>query len=244
MLFLSETKGIFGRIMPFAFAAILAGSNIMMSNPAFAQDANQNEDKGKFQVKLFGTAVLPNGEITEILVDNIGLPADAQTRANDNIVPTVALEYFPSDNFSIETICCISQHDVDGVAGIAGIEAISDAIILPATVTAKYHFSGINGVRPYVGAGPSYFFYIDEQPGAQLAELGAVRTVLNSEVGIVFQAGLDADLNDKGLILSADVKRYISGTTATWFDANGDILLQTDHAIDPWVISVGVGYRF
>lgn len=201
-------------------------------------------EAGSFQAKLLGTLVAPDASITEVKTDNIGLPADSQTKANDNFIPTVAIEYFVTNNLSLETIAGITQHDVDGVGGIAGAETVSDAKIIPATLTIKYHFGDSNGFKPYIGAGPSYFIFIDEQPGEALRGFGADRLQLNDKFGIALQAGFDLALNDKGLGLSVDAKRYFMRTDATWTDASGAELLRTRHEIDPWVISAGLAYRF
>lgn len=61
--------------------------------------------------------------------------------------------------------------------------------------------------------------------------------------GVALQAGFDVDLNDKGLGLTFDAKRYFVDTTAQWYV--GDTLaIQTKHKLDPWVLSAGVSYRF
>ncbi len=201
-------------------------------------------EAGSFQAKLLGTLVAPDASITEVKVDNIGLPANSQTKANDNLVPTVAIEYFVTNNLSLETIAGITQHDVDGTGGIDGAETVSDAKIIPATLTVKYHFGDSNGFKPYIGAGPSYFIFIDEQPGTALRGFGAERLQLNDKFGVALQAGFDLALNDKGLGLSVDAKRYFLRTDASWSDASGAELLRTRHEIDPWVISAGLAYRF
>lgn len=207
--------------------------------PAFAQD----DDKGPLQVKLLGTAVLPDGEITDVHTDLVGLPANTQTEANDNVVPTVAIEYFFNDNVSIETICCVTQHDVDGVTGLPGAELVSDARLIPATFTLKYHFNTGGGIKPYVGAGPTYFIFFDEDPGAATIPLGVDDFDLSNESGFALQAGVDVPVNDDGLSFSLDAKRYFVDTDATWFVA-GTPVIETTHKLDPWVISAGLAYRF
>ena len=113
--------------------AALAGAAIC-ATPAQAQD-----NDGRLQVKLLGTAVLPDGKIEQVNTDLVGLPAATQTKANDNFVPTLAVEYFITPEVSFETICCVTQHDVDAVSGLAGAELVSNARLIPATLTAKYH---------------------------------------------------------------------------------------------------------
>lgn len=220
------------------FSLALAGSLVALTfaAPAAAQDA------GTIQVKAFVTGVLPGGEIDEVVTDAIGLPAGSQTRATDSYVPTVAIEYFVSPNFSIETICCVTPHDVRGAGALAGAELIDNAIILPASVTAKLHFD-LGGVKPYVGAGPTYFMIFSEGVGADAAALGATDVDLSDELGLLLQAGLDVPLNDSGLGLSLDAKRYFVGTTAT-FLAGNTVALETDHSLDPWVVSAGLTFRF
>lgn len=220
-----------------SLASALAILALPFASPAMAQEA------GDIQVKGFLTGVLPTGDITEVETDNIGLPAGSQTSATDSYVPTVAIEYFISPDFSIETICCVTPHDVRGEGAIAGAELIDNAIILPATVTAKYHFDLGGGIKPYLGAGPTYFMIFSEDVGADAAALGATDVDLSDELGFVLQAGLDVPLNDNGLGLSLDAKRYFVGTTAT-FSADDVVALQTKHDLDPWVVSAGLGFRF
>lgn len=207
--------------------------------PTLAQD----NDPGPLQIKLLGTAVLPDGEISRVNTDLVGLPATTQTKANDNIVPTVAIEYFFNDALSLETICCVTQHDVDGTSGLPGAELVSDAKLIPATFTLKYHFDTGAGIKPYVGAGAAYFIWFDEQPGAATIPLGVDDFDLSNEFGLALQAGVDVPLNDRGLALSLDAKRYFIDTDARWFMA-GSPVIETTHKLDPWVLSAGLAYRF
>ena len=223
------------RTLSLAPAALAAA---LLATPALAQD-----DQGAIQIKGFVTGVLPDGEISRVRTDAIGLPAGSQTRATDSVVPTVAVEYFLSPGFSLETICCVTPHDVRGVGPVAGAELIDNAIILPATVTAKLHFELANRVKPYIGAGPTYFMIFSEGVGPDAAALGATDVDLSDEFGFVLQGGIDIGLNDRGLGLSLDAKRYFVGTTAT-FRAGNAVALQSEHDLDPWVLSAGLAYRF
>lgn len=210
----------------------------LASSPAIAQDR-----AGDVQLKVVGTAVLPDGEIDTVNVDAVGLPAGTDTKASDNYVPTIAIEYFVSDTFSIETIAGTTQHDVDAISGFpAGTELVSDALLLPATVTAKAHFDA-GGVKPYVGAGVTYFMWLSDKPGAATIPLGVTDTDLSDEFGFVLQAGVDIPVGDDGFGVTLDAKRYFVGTTARWFAGN-TLVIETDHNLDPWVLSAGVAYRF
>ena len=205
--------------------------------PAHAQDSD-----GKVQVKLLGSYVIPDGKITAVNEDIVGLPDTLQTEANENFVPTLAVEYFVSPNFSVETICCMTQHDVDAVSGLPNAELVSDAKLIPATLTAKYHLDA-GAVKPYVGAGATYFWWVDVEPGADTIPLGVTRTTLSDELGLVLQAGADIAIGDQGLGLTLDAKRYFVDTTARWY-AGDTLVIETEHKLDPWVLSAGVSYRF
>ena len=198
---------------------------------------------GDVQFKLLGTFVAPDGKLTDVKVDRIGLPAGTQTKADDNLVPTVAVEYYVTDAISVETIAGVTQHDVDGRGALAGAGLVSNVKIVPATLTLKYHFGSDGGVQPYVGAGPSYFIFIDEKPGATAAALGATRQKMNDKLGVALQAGVDIPVNAKGLAVTFDAKRYFLRTTARWYAGTTEVL-QTRHKLDPWVISAGVAFRF
>ncbi|MGY6636746.1 MAG: OmpW/AlkL family protein [Erythrobacter sp.] len=209
------------------------------ASPAMAQDR-----AGDIQVKVMGSAVLPDGKIKRVNVDLVGVPADTQTNATDNFVPTAAIEYFVTNNVSIETIAGVTQHQVKATAGLPqGAQLVREARLLPATLTAKYHFDLAKDIKPYVGAGPALFIWLTDKPGSTAQAIGVTRTNLSNEFGVALQAGVDIALGDSGLGLSLDAKRYFIGTTAQFFAGN-TLALETDHRLDPWVLSAGVSYRF
>lgn len=225
-------------------AALAAATAI--SSPAMAGNPD-----GKWQVKLLGTGVLVDGKIDKVksidtastLGGAVAATPNAQTDINDNVVPTVAIEYFATPNVSIETICCLTQHHASGAGGLKGAGSLVDHImILPATVTVKYHLDA-GPIKPYVGVGPSVFLFIDEKPGATAKALGADSLKLSNEIGFALQAGVDVPVNDTGMGISIDAKKYFMNTTAT-FKEGGATVLKTKHQLDPWVLSAGLSYRF
>ncbi len=218
-----------------ALAATMAATTAV---PAAAQAG-----EGSIQVKALVTAVLPDGAITAVNVNTVGAPAGADSRADNNYTPTVAVEYFLSPNFSIETIAGVTQHDVTGAGALAGARLVSNANIIPATVTAKLHLDTGTGFKPYIGVGPSYFLIFGEDVDASARALGATRVDLSDEFGFALQAGVDVRLNDSGLGLTVDAKRYFMDTTASFFAGNR-LALQTEHELDPWVVSAGLSWRF
>ncbi len=221
----------------------LLTASAAMAAAAISMPALAGSPTGNIQVKAFATGVLPDGKITSVTTDRIGLPATAQTKASDTVVPTVAIEYFVSPSFSVETICCVTPHSVTGQGGLNGAKLIKNAVILPATITAKYHLDTGTAIKPYVGAGPAHFFIFSEDVDSSAAALGANSVNLSNDWGVALQAGVDVKLNERGLGLSIDAKRYFIDTTAT-FRAGNITALQTRHKLDPWVVSGGLAYRF
>lgn len=217
------------------FAALAATTAI--STPALA-----GNPEGKLQVKVLGTGVLVDGKISDVKLDPLGLTTGAQTDINDNVVPTVAIEYYATPNISVETICCLTQHHATGRGTLSGARLVDHIMILPATVTLKYHVDA-GPIKPYVGVGPSVFFFIDEKPGADAAALGVDKLKLENKFGVALQAGVDIPVNDAGMGVTLDGKKYFMDTTAH-FKVAGDDVLVTKHKLDPWVLSAGVYFRF
>jgi len=225
--------------------SLLAGAAAALAL-ALPMAAQAGAPDGKVQVKLLGTAVLPEGGIARVESTTLAVPAGTDTRASDNVAPTVALEYFVSPSVSVETICCTTAHHVDGAGRIAGVTHLVDnVLIVPATVTLKYHLTSLGPIKPYVGVGPSYFLVLDSDVGAGgMAALGAADAEVKSKLGFAVQAGVDIPLGDQGFGLALDAKRYFVKPIASFRDAAGATVLRTRHDLDPWVLSVGIGYRF
>lgn len=221
-------------------AAIAAAA--ALSAPALAADG-----EGRLQVKVLGTGVLPDGKIDKI---KSVLPAVATalgsnpgTRASDNVVPTLAIEYYAAPNVSIETICCFTSHHVTGTGSVAGARLVNHVMILPATVTAKYHLDA-GPIRPYIGVGPALFLVFDEKPGATARALGVTKVKMSNSVGLALQGGVDVPINAANSMgVTLDAKRYFMRPSAKFYAGN-TLALETKHKLDPWVVSGGVYFRF
>jgi len=232
------------KILSTALCTALAGT------AAFAPvAAHAGSPDGKWQVKVLGTAVLPDGKIDKIESADAtstlvkALPAAPfDTKASDNYVPTVAVEYFFTPNISVETICCLTQHHVNGTGALAGAGLVNHVLILPATLTLKAHLP-VGPLKPYVGVGPTVFFVMGEKPGGTAAALGVDRVKMSNSLGVALQGGVDIALGKSGFGLSLDAKKYFVKPTASFYDS-GNLVLKTKHDLSPWVLSAGVAYRF
>ncbi|WP_260925719.1 OmpW/AlkL family protein [Novosphingobium sp. 9] len=214
--------------------------------------AHAGSPDGKIQVKVLGSAVLPDGGISKIetldtsttLGSTLAGMGSVGTKANNNVVPTVAIEYFFTPAISVETICCFTQHHVSGTKALAGTDLVDHVLILPATVTLKAHLVNKTPFKPYVGVGPAWFFVFDEKPGDTAQALGIDKVRMSNKVGFALQGGVDVALGQSGFGLSLDAKKYWVKPTASFYDEDGTLALRTRHDLDPWVLSAGVSYRF
>lgn len=220
-----------------AITAALAAATVL-ATPAHAGSAD-----GKWQVKVLATGVLPDGKIDSgAAVINAGvLNGTNDTKANDNVVPTLAIEYFFNPNFSVETICCFTSHHVSVTGTPALSNAMDHVLILPATVTLKGHLP-LGAIKPYVGAGISEFLVFGEKPGSSLPA-AVTSAKLDNTFGAVLQAGVDIAVNDQGFGISLDAKRYFMRPRSHFY-AGATEVLSAQHKLDPWVVSGGVSYRF
>lgn len=212
---------------------------------AMAGTAHAGDAQGKWQIKLLATGVLPDGKVSEVKNDAahlISSGAVTNTEASNNVVPTMAVEYFLTPRISVETICCVTGHHVTVSAGsAAGVVAVDNVQVIPATLTAKYRLP-LGAISPYLGAGPAVFIMLNDRPSATMQSLGVTRTKMSSNLGVAVQAGVDVAIGH-GYSISLDAKKYWVSTDATFYTASG-VALETRHKLDPWLVSGGLAYRF
>lgn len=145
---------------------------------------------------------------------------------NNKWFPELDVSYFMTPNWALELILTYPQeHDVS-----AGGTKIGTLKHLPPTLTLQYHFTGMPA-RPYAGAGINYTHFSS-------VDLPAGVSIDSSSWGFALNAGLDYPIGN-GWLLNVDVKKVQIGTTVK---AGGASL--GDFDVDPWLFSVGVGYRF
>jgi outer membrane protein len=155
----------------------------------------------------------------------------------DSIVPEADISYFFNRHLAAEVILGVTPHTIKGAGDLAGGGDIGDVWLLPATALLQYHFDSIGGVKPYVGAGVNYTVFFGED-----AKNGYSNLSVDNHFGWALQAGLDIPI-DNHWFLNVDVKKIFLDTTAH-VDAGANTHVAVDTQIDPWVVGVGVGYRF
>lgn len=157
-----------------------------------------------------------------------GVGAADRITVSSKEIPEVDITYFFTPNWSAELILTYPQkHDVmlDGAI-------IGSFKHLPPTLTAQYHFAPEAKISPYVGAGVNYTRISD------VNLLKGAGDLENSSVGLALQAGVDFKL-DKNWSLNLDVKKVQIRSDVTISGAKVSAV-----KVDPWLVGIGVGYRF
>lgn len=167
---------------------------------------------------------------TYMLNDNGNSPnlALGQVEVQDRWIPEFDISYFFTDNIATELVLTWPQK-VD--VSLGGTE-IGSVKALPPTLLLQYHFMPNETFRPYAGVGVNYTYF-----GSQSFSIAGLDTS-SSSWGPAVQAGFDFKIAPRWY-LNADVKYVWMDTDVT---LNGAKLTKVD--INPWLISVGVGYRF
>lgn len=198
-----------------------------------------------FMVRGRVIGVIPD-ESADLRVAGAALAGDVEI--SDQAVPELDISYFFTENFAVELILAVTPHDVEAVnVTVPGAldnstVDLGDVWLLPPTVTAQYHFNTDGRVKPYVGAGvnATFFFNEDEGPVADAIDY-------DPSFGLALQAGVDIDLDGTpgGWAVNADVKKvWINPDVTVNFNTALGATVDAEVDINPWVVGVGMGYRF
>ncbi|XSG83254.1 MAG: OmpW/AlkL family protein [Methyloligella sp. ZOD6] len=219
-------------------AAMLANQGAALAQDKFLSQgmAPQQEPFDNLMIRGFLTGIIPEEDFSAISVNGVNaIPSDSAT-IDDFLIPTVSLSYFFNENLAVETICCATYHEMKGAGALSGMD-IGSSWIVPAAVTFQYHMTRFGKFKPYVGIGPQYFFFLDEDSKALGGDMD-----IDDGLGLVFQFGFNYDIGN-GWTVSADAKKAYFDTDYHIDSTAGD-RYRGSVDMDPWLVSVGVGYRF
>jgi outer membrane protein len=218
---------------------VLAAGLTMAGGPAQADDGYTElsfTSKSPWMIRVRGIAVIPD-ESGDLSAG--GAPLTGGIKIDDAVVPEVDISYFFTDNIAAELILATAPHDVTATnLGGGGDVDLGDVWLLPPTLTLQYHFFPQTMIKPYIGGGLNYtVFYNEDVPSG-----GPVNSIdYDDSLGYVLQAGVDVAISENWS-LNLDVKKLFLETDVTV--RTGAATINADVDIDPWIIGVGVGYRF
>lgn len=201
-------------------ALALLGVAASVALPAKAHEA------GDVLVKAGVTQVRPKSNNGSVLNGTVGLDA------SNNARPSASATYMATRNVGIELLAAWPfEHKIYG----EGLGQIATSKQLPPTLSLQWHFLPDSRVQPYVGLGLNYtkFFSTRARGALEGADLS-----LGDSWGVAAQVGVDVKLDERWFF-NADL-RYIDISSKV--KLNGERIGTA--RIDPWVATVGVGYRF
>lgn len=189
------------------------------------------KDAGDILIRMRGIAVVPDNDGT---TDAIG----GDTDIDNAYMPELDFTYFFTENIAAELILATTKHDVSVDNTTLGRDVdLGDVWLLPPTLTVQYHFNPKSSFSPYIGAGLNYTFFYNKDSGND----PAVSSVSYEDgFGYALQTGFDYQLDDRWSF-NFDVKKLFLETDVK---VNGGAINARDVKIDPWIIGIGVGYRF
>jgi len=200
--------------------AIALCSLAALSSQAFAQQTQE----GSWLVRVRAVNLDPANKSDPIN----GAGASDRLTINSKVIPELDISYFFTPNWATELVLTYPQKQKVSLDGAQ----IGTFKHLPPTLTLQYHFTPEKTISPYVGAGINYtrISSVDILNGAARLE--------KSSVGLALQAGVDFKI-DKNWSINLDVKKVQIRS-----DVNTAAGQLTAVKIDPWLVGVGVGYRF
>lgn len=160
--------------------------------------------------------------------DAFGSVGKDQIHVTSKAIPEIDITYFFTPNWAAELILTYPQKHNVSVSG----SRIGTFKHLPPVLTAQYHFSPTSKISPYLGAGINYTRIFD-------VELDGGLRLEQSNIGGALQAGVDFKL-DKNWSINVDVKKVQIRSDVK----NSDGSKLTAVQLDPWLVGVGIGYRF
>ena len=195
-----------------------------------------------WQIRVRALGVLPDSNNSSVHVlsgtaaqQALSSPASSLS-FSDQVVPELDISYFFSKNLAAELILGVTRHSITGTGALDGLP-IGKTTLLPPTLMIQYHFTNFGAFQPYVGVGVNYTTAFDTKAAAPTT----THLSIGDSFGAAAQIGFDYMI-DQHWGFNVDAKRLWVrpeyNATVTGLPVAG-----TAH-IDPWLIGVGVTYRF
>jgi len=191
------------------------------------------QDTGNYLVRVRATNLQSSNDNNTQLKNTMQSLGFDHAEINNKWIPELDLSYFFTPNIAAELILTYPQKQTLYAVDAAGTKTeLGTFKHLPPTLLAQYHFTGIQGVRPYVGAGVNYTRF------SSVHLLGGAATVDKNSWGLAAQAGVDFQVAPN-VFVNLDIKKVQIST-----DVSAGGVKQGTFKVNPWLLGLGVGYRF
>ena len=220
----------------------------LMAAALLASAAASAYEAGDWIVRGGAVMVAPNDDSSNLDLAGAQL-AGTGVEVDDNTQLLLNVTWMAKEHVGVELLAATPfEHSVDS-KGLPGLGlGLSDVEVgsvkhLPPTLTVLwYPMESGAAFQPFIGAGINYtIFFQEDTSGAARAALGARNLELDDSWGLAARAGFDYMLNDCWS-LHAGVYYLGIDTKANLDTALGKVGVDVD--INPWVYTVGLGYRF
>lgn len=203
-------------------------------------------EQGDWVLKGGATMISPDSPGLNLgdlgFIDGVGTVTDAALNVDDGTSFGFTVTYMATDNIGVELLAAWPfKHDIDLAATVDGERfsgKVAETEHLPPTLSVQYHFIPDGQFRPYIGAGVNWTIFSSEEIDPILAD----GLSLDDSFGFAAQIGADVGIGEQWLI-NFDV-RYIDISTKAKIKVEDEWVSLGDVAIDPFVYSIMVGYRF
>lgn len=220
----------------------LVGASVALAAMAVC-GAAQAQVAGTFSARVGMTHIAP-----QVKSGNLSAPSFPNTKVDVESASalTGGVSYMVTDNWALDLPLGLPfKHDFTGDGAIAGVGKLGETKVIPATLFAQYRFGEAKATfRPYLGLGITYAKFFKERTTATLNALtgGTVANPTTASIddkwGITPQVGFVWSVNERWFVDASFYKSFLKTTTHLSSGQNIDIKL------NPYVVAIGVGYRF
>jgi outer membrane protein len=216
---------------------------------AFAVSPAMAYEKGDWILRAGVGTVAPDSD-NLVLPD---FPADGintTVEVDDGTSLTLMGTYMFTDNWAFDILAAWPfSHDINikvvdtlPPGSTTGLK-IAETEHLPPTFSIQYHFLPDSAFQPYVGAGVNWTTFLSTDVTQEFTDLLGVTSLdLDDSFGLALQLGADWVFGNNWLV-NVDFRWINIETDATISDGTTSTEIGTV-AIDPYVYSINIGYRF
>jgi len=155
--------------------------------------------------------------------------------------------YMIMPHFGIEaSITTPFSHKIRSCYKGYGCETRGEVSRLSPTISGQFFFlNPKSAFQPYVGLGLNYTVFYDEKFNSKAKREGDKNLSTKDSIGVVAQIGMDYKFSDRVLVNAAIWKMGIS-SKAEWKGVApwGTYKAEADVDINPWVYTLGIGFKF